>query len=179
MRKRIIISSSSANSGFTLLEGLIVVVLLSILAGIAAPGWLGYLSRQRASRASNDLIRVLEQAQADARQQNASRVVRISSASPPQVEVLSAPGAATGVIKEIGDQNASLTLTSGPDDAIEFDRRGTVDSDDIPFIFSVNSDTVGAGQVRCVIVGSLLGNMIRANGADCDPTRYEDENSGV
>lgn len=178
MSKRKLLNSVSTNSGFTLLELLVVVILVAILAGIAAPGWLGYLNRQRLTRARNDLIQVLEQAQTDAQQQNSTRVVSISSSNPPQVEVSSTPGA-DGVIRELGEQNSGLLLvggplSSGPVASVAFDHRGLVDGDSVPFIFSVTSDNLGTDQVRCVIVPNLLGSIIRADDNNCVPTPYRE-----
>jgi len=41
--------SSSSESGFTLIEVLVVVIIVGILGSIAAPGWLSFLERQRAN----------------------------------------------------------------------------------------------------------------------------------
>lgn len=178
MLKKKLLNPDPTVSGFTLLETLIVILLIAILTSIAAPGWLGYLNRQRVSRARSELAQALEQAQTDAQQQNGTRVVAISSNNPPRLEISSTPGE-DGNIIELGDQNEGLFIDAGPVAAgaavasVTFDIKGTVDQ---TFIFSVTSDRLGPNQDRCVIVATLLGNLVQAEGDDCDLARYTEPN---
>lgn len=164
MLKRKLLNSQSTVSGFTLLETLVVIIMIAIVMAIAAPGWLGYLNRQRANRASNELAQALQQAQADAQQQSSAKFVRISSnEDPPSLDI-------SGKIVELGDQNEGLSIEAGPVASVTFDIKGTVDQE---FIFSVTSDRLGPSQNRCVMVTTLLGSIVQANGDDCDLGRYD------
>ncbi|MEM9805927.1 MAG: GspH/FimT family pseudopilin [Cyanobacteria bacterium P01_D01_bin.56] len=172
MVKRKILGLDSNSSGFSLLEVLVVIVLIAIVSAFAAPGWLGYLNRQRIGRARGDLVQALQQAQTDARQRNSPRVVSIASNSPPQIEI-SAPGE-DGIIVDLGgDQTETLSLTGGPAAAVPsvtFDFKGQVEDTTVPFVFSVTSSQIQDGGVRCVIVSTLLGNIVQAEGEDCNNT---------
>lgn len=174
MVKRKILGLDSTSSGFSLLEVLVVIVLIAIVSAFAAPGWLGYLNRQRIGRTRGDLVQALQQAQTDARQRNSPRVVSIASNNPPQIEI-SAPGE-DGIIVDLGgDQTGALSLTGGPVTggaipSVTFDFKGQVEDTTVPFIFSVTSSQIQNGGVRCVIVSTLLGNIVQAEGEDCNNT---------
>lgn len=164
----------SSTSGFSLLEALVVIIMLGVVAGIAAPGWLSYVNRQRINRARTELAQVLQQAQVDARQQNQTRVVKVFSNNPPQLEVSSTPDS-NGRVIELGEQNSGLNLEGGPLGgapvaSVTFDYKGTVINSNVPFVFSVTSNETGNSSVRCVVVSTLLGNLVQAEGEDCNDT---------
>ncbi|MBW4555249.1 MAG: prepilin-type N-terminal cleavage/methylation domain-containing protein [Trichormus sp. ATA11-4-KO1] len=55
------------NAGFTLLEILVVVVIIAVLAAISAPGWLGFVNRQRVNKANDIILAALQEAQREAK----------------------------------------------------------------------------------------------------------------
>jgi prepilin-type N-terminal cleavage/methylation domain-containing protein len=55
-------------AGFTLIEVLAVIIIAAVLAGIAAPGWLAFVNRQRITSVQNDLVANLNKLQSDAQQ---------------------------------------------------------------------------------------------------------------
>ena len=55
-------------AGFTLIEVLVVIIIAAVLAGIAAPGWLAFVNRQRIISVQNDLVANLNRLQSDAQQ---------------------------------------------------------------------------------------------------------------
>ncbi|MBW4488214.1 MAG: prepilin-type N-terminal cleavage/methylation domain-containing protein [Trichocoleus desertorum ATA4-8-CV12] len=60
-------SSQAANSGFTLLELLVVVIIIAALAAITAPGWLTFVNRQKVSKAQDRIFSALQDAQTTAK----------------------------------------------------------------------------------------------------------------
>lgn len=55
-------------AGFTLIEVLVVIIIAAVLAGIAAPGWLAFVNRQRITSVQSDLVANLNKLQSDAQQ---------------------------------------------------------------------------------------------------------------
>lgn len=68
-------------SGFTLIEVLLVVVLVGILAAITAPSWLAFLNRQRVGAVRSDLLTTLANIQEEAKQKRSYQTVWIDVAN--------------------------------------------------------------------------------------------------
>jgi prepilin-type N-terminal cleavage/methylation domain-containing protein len=54
------------NAGFTAIEMLAVATIVGILSAIAAPGWLGFINRQRVNQGNAAILSALQQAQREA-----------------------------------------------------------------------------------------------------------------
>ncbi|MBE9112201.1 prepilin-type N-terminal cleavage/methylation domain-containing protein [Nodosilinea sp. LEGE 07298] len=180
---------TNQTAGFTLIEVLVVVIIAGILAAIAAPGWLAFLSRQRVSAVESDLIQTLKNAQQDAIQRRITFPVQINDgAASPTVVV-------NGLEQSLGDsgdnpgniQLRSYVVADGDQDddfdTIVFDYRGMptvgtspadgtvidpedASSEDLPFVISIRAGNGGVQQ--CVIVANLLGSLKTANNAECE-----------
>lgn len=61
-----------SNSGFTLLEILIVIVAIGILSAITIPSWLVFVNRQRANTAQSTALSILRDAQSQAKGERVS-----------------------------------------------------------------------------------------------------------
>lgn len=77
--KRLSASTPQAQAGFTLIEVLVVVIIAAVLAGIAAPSWLSFLSRQRVGSVRSDLVQTLRSAQQDAIQRRQTVTLRFET----------------------------------------------------------------------------------------------------
>lgn len=64
--------SRQAVAGFTLAEMLVIIVIIGILAGIAAPGWVSFLTRQRLNAAQAEAVTAMRTAQVNAKKEKRS-----------------------------------------------------------------------------------------------------------
>jgi prepilin-type N-terminal cleavage/methylation domain-containing protein len=82
----------TSQSGFTMIEILVVVILIGVLSAIAAPGWLSFVNRQKVGSANERVLGSIQKAQSEAktkkRKYNVSvRTKTISGKSTPQIVV--------------------------------------------------------------------------------------------
>jgi prepilin-type N-terminal cleavage/methylation domain-containing protein len=167
------LASQHPQSGFTLIEVLVVVIIVAVLAGIAAPGWLGFLNRQRVGAVRSDLIQTLRAAQQDAQQQR--RTVAVNVTNEGGRPTLRVNGVAQILGSDSNPGNVQLTPYSFKADgsrdtattSVSFDYQGIPTSaNQIPFVISIS--TQGSTAQQCVIVANLLGSLKTADGAACN-----------
>ena len=162
---------SPKNAGFTLIELLVVIVIVGILGSIAAPGWLAYLNRQRVSSVRTELRSVLEQARTNAQQRSASySVVLGSTADGPTAAISTGGNTFPPVALSSNSKNIQMEEfvgTETPPSHLEFNYKGEVKSELIPFVIKIKSNQNASTQ-KCLIVSSLLGGITDAEGATCD-----------
>ena len=67
--KRFLYASGYAqhDSGFTLIEVLVVVLMVGVLSTILAPGWISFVNRQRVNKANDAVLGALQEAQREAK----------------------------------------------------------------------------------------------------------------
>ena len=58
-----------AVAGFTLIEMLVIIAIIGIIAGMAAPNWLAWLTRQRVNSAQAEALTALREGQANAKRE--------------------------------------------------------------------------------------------------------------
>ncbi|NJL86571.1 MAG: type II secretion system protein [Leptolyngbyaceae cyanobacterium SM1_1_3] len=139
---------TETTSGFTLIEVLLVVLMVGILMGIAAPGWLAFADRQRMNVVRSDLLEALRQAQADARQNRADRKVEILVNSPqPAVQIGSAPSTTLGsgnIRPDYVRLSAEYSTGSAWEAAstVTFDYEGLPEASSVPFVIKVSPHRV-------------------------------------
>lgn len=165
--------SSFSESGFTLIEVLVVVIIVGILGSIAAPGWLSFLERQRANSVKSDLLSALREVQENAKQQSTGRTVTFkTTATGPAIDVKN--GSGTVKTQTLGSNAKSIKLKpfiggksnpvdNVPSNDVAFDYRGGVST--VPFVIQIGTDKNPAQ--KCLIITTLLGGIAEGNGNEC------------
>jgi type II secretory pathway pseudopilin PulG len=174
--------SKRQNSGFTLLELMVIIVMVGILGAVAAPSWLSFLSQQRIRTVESDLIQTIKQTQQDAIQRRRSVVFEVK-------EDEDLPTVNNGIDITLGSGSnirpgmVTLNAFSVNDDdskndddvSLAFDHQGRpieldADGDPIPqvlpFVITVSGENSNTQQ--CAIIANLIGSIKTAEGADCD-----------
>jgi prepilin-type N-terminal cleavage/methylation domain-containing protein len=183
--------SKKGDRGFTLLEVLIVVVVLGIFASIAAPGWLGFINRQRVRTVNDRVFQTLRIAQSEAKRTKSDvTIIFDTSFDPPKVifnpplatggseQKLDAGGEVkSGTIKLefIGQdqQNPPPSIVpplTSTQKSLTFKFNGAFDPDNKPTLpFKVSVSTVNGAAKQCAIVETIIGGMRTGEGPECTP----------
>ncbi|NJL37800.1 MAG: prepilin-type N-terminal cleavage/methylation domain-containing protein [Leptolyngbyaceae cyanobacterium RM2_2_4] len=186
LSKQTVLSRKAAtrkDTGFTLIELLIVVVLISVLAAIAAPGWVTFLNRQRANAARDEVLQAIRVAQAQAKRTRQEVSVEFNDdVNPPTLTV-------RNVAEVVGEGNEGLVALRAVDgagadlDLLTFGSGGNIDIDSITGLdptdparpiarITVSTPAQGAGSdnptQRCVIVQTLLGATRLGSDDECE-----------
>ncbi|MEG4321428.1 MULTISPECIES: type II secretion system protein [unclassified Microcoleus] len=177
-------ASRKGDEGFSLLEVVATVLVLGILSAVAAPGWLGFINRQRVRTVNDRVLQTLRTAQSEAKRSKRDIIVTFDSSDPPKatIELKTDPPPATplpplqtvtfdagGEIKK--GQLEPLSVASCPPNSacttatsLIFNYNGVVDSSSPTLPLVVTVSTVGGDTKQCVIVETLLGGMRTAEG---------------
>lgn len=156
--------SQMGSAGFTLIEGLIVVVIIGLLAAIAAPSWFGFLQQRKINATQDMLYQALRATQADAMQQRHERRFSVRDGNE-QIEWASHPETipSTQVVAwqpliegvRLADIDNTLLKKNGAY-YVRFDMHGNVKSQ----LGTVTVTMSGDKQThRCVVVSTLIGAM--------------------
>ncbi len=162
----------SAADGFTLIELLVVVVMISVLAAIAAPGWLSFMARQRTDAVRDEMLQILQTAQSDAQKNNKPYVIGINSTAG-SAALTVGPTLVSGVTYELGSGSSREKLKLNTKvNSVTFTHKGEVDAlpADMPFVIEVSSKDTAVP--RCVIVTTILGSLVTAEGDNCTNPNY-------
>lgn len=181
-------SKLSSNSGFTLIEALVVVIMVAILMAIASPGWLAFANRQRVNVVRDAALQTLRTAQTQAQQRRATHTITVrNDAGNPALEISLGPvdsdgNVASGNLVSLGNDRlpdgfieiSGFTLQSGSwvaRDTISFDYQGALVNGRA---YKIEVQPTVGGEVRCVIITTLLGSMQTFNGSEaCSLTTFE------
>lgn len=180
--------STSLSKGFTLIELLVVVIIVAVLFGIAAPGWLVFMNRQRVSGAKTELLQVMREAQKLAITKRRTYNVEFSAAAAAEVSIFSGDGTNNTVplkTYNVGKRDGGqadvqfTTLPAAAGNIVIFDFDGSVrefgtlaapvnaNSDDSIYKVVVSPEDEYNPR-SCVVIDTILGSMSEGSGADCD-----------
>ena len=171
-------ASRKSDGGFTIIELLVIVIMLGILVGIAAPSWLAFINRQRVRTVNDRVFQSLRTAQSQAKRSKRDIIITFdTTVDPPIATINTNPptiNASTGLPNpplrtetfngggEIKPGTIKLTVNTpagatAPSNSIVFDYQGNLTTGTTPFYVTVAPSAGGTKQ--CVIVETLLGGM--------------------
>ena len=163
-------SPLASNSGFTLIELIVVVLIIAVLSTIAAPGWLGFVNRQRVNKANDAVLSILQEAQSEAKRRKLSYTVQFRQENnEPQVAVYIGNNAISwkNLVDNLDIQPEQIELDIPPADPIIFDYQGNVETNsDLPYKVTVSIPDTSVK--RCVIVETLIGGIRTDSGENCN-----------
>jgi prepilin-type N-terminal cleavage/methylation domain-containing protein len=160
-------------SGFTLLEALVVLIIAAVLAAIAAPSWFQYIANRRAQSVQTELKQVLEQAQTKARTTRALQYVEIDEAAAvPTVAIgtdLTDLTPITLAVGELRDDTVALDIairSSEADDAtVAYNYQGAVNKDEL---FYIEITAKGTNRTYCLASLTLIGGVQSGADGECE-----------
>ena len=76
-------SPITGNSGFTMIEILVVVILIGVLSAIAAPSWITFTNRQRVGAANEIVVQAIQKAQSEAKKNKRQYTVSFRTVTDP------------------------------------------------------------------------------------------------
>lgn len=196
MRRVLRDRSKASSRGFTLLEILVVVIIIGVLAAIMAASWTAAMNRQRVNAVRDQVNRVIQQAQTDAKRTGIARVVVFGGRDGTSLEAaITVPtlnpntGRTGGFItdfnsvtgwqslgsQEVSTRNVEFAILPGAERQLIFESNGTISkasmaravSENVIFGFNVRPKGSNVNANRCVIVGTLLGATRTADGTNC------------
>jgi len=162
---------SAATAGFTFPELLVVIVIATILAAIATPGFLGVLNNRRATTVRDDIIQAIRLTQNAATSSRAPQTLTLDTTANP-LPTLDIPGSGVKPVANGEVPAAGLVITVredgnvNPTQAIQFDENGAVAPDTVALPLVIEVTINGRGK-RCAIVQSLLGSIRAESGDRC------------
>jgi type II secretory pathway pseudopilin PulG len=182
--------SKQAIAGYTLLELLVIVVIIGILSAMAAPSWLGWLTRQRVNAAQAEAITALRQAQNNAKRekrvwqacfQDDGNLVRWAVRPEPATGDTGCDTISTGLWQNILgsdankiaiDRNRSTSQLQAPNNyyRIEFQYKGLLNDANQTGTITFMPRNQPNGSKRCVTIETLLG-AIRTGSGDQECTQ--------
>ena len=161
---------SHSTAGFTFPEILVVVVIATVLAAIAAPSFVGLLNNRRSTTVRDDIVQAIRQTQSEATSRRIPQTLTIDTTTNP-LPTLDIPGAGLRPVANGTVPGEGLEVTvAGAANAvqqIEFDENGAVNPNTVALPLVVEVTFNGRGR-RCAIVQSLLGTIRAENDDGCD-----------
>lgn len=175
-----------SDSGFTLIELIMVILIIGVLSTIAAPSWLAFTNRQRLNKVNDAVLSVLQDAQSDAKKRKLSYSVEFGvndddnlpevAIYPTQTEPNPPPW--ESLFKDLEVKPGQVQLDDPPEDKnkITFDYQGNVENEgDIPYRVTIS--VPNSSVKRCVIVQTIIGTIKTDKGENCENNDNDDNNN--
>ena len=156
-----------SDTGFTLIEMIVVTLIIGILAAITGPNLLGFVNRQRLSSATSAAYQVLRQTQSRAKQEKSNYTVRlVTNSGEPQYSIFR-NGSTPSFWESLSSTNIAVNVVNNVEsnENITFDYKGTVpalEDNEVKVILTFEN------MKKCVIVETLLGAIRTEDGTNCD-----------
>ncbi len=181
----------SKNLGFTLIEILVVLTIVSILAAIAAPSWLGFVSNQRLNAAQSRAYSVIRLAQSNAKRSNTMwQATFRNTPTVSQYAVHQAPSTTTNQAYwdslpwENFDDGVRIVDNNEPQPRTTLTKLTAIPEPDVYRVqFTSQGNPNGLGELgritfaarigdrkKCVIISTLLGSLRQAESSGCNQT---------
>ncbi|HLP87545.1 MAG TPA: prepilin-type N-terminal cleavage/methylation domain-containing protein [Nostocaceae cyanobacterium] len=172
MKKQLI--SRQIDSGFTVIESLVVIILIAVIVAIAFPSWLAFINQQRTRAAQNRALTMLRDAQVNAQREKVNWQVcfwddgeqvlgSVHRAGNGECQTTNAESIIEGDSKFVGMSSTFATDASGKY-RMQFKFDGSVNG--IPRSITFTARNTNAAK-RCVFVSTILGAMRTATDSDC------------
>jgi prepilin-type N-terminal cleavage/methylation domain-containing protein len=144
-----------SNSGFTLVELLMTLIIIGVIAVITVPNFLGLMSRNRVNQASLQVEGALKEAQRQAMRMGKQCTININTTT----KIISNP-ATNGCLLSTRNLNSSVQLNSNAiinSNEIKFSGKGNIDRTVVASPVLVVSMPNRTSQRKCVVLDGLFG----------------------
>jgi len=173
-------ASRKSDGGFTIIELLVIVIMLGILVGIAAPSWLAFINRQRVRTVNDRVFQSLRTAQSQAKRSKRDIIITFdTTVDPPIATINTNPptiNASTGLPNpplrtetfngggEIKPGTIKLTVNTpagatAPSNSIVFDYQGNPSTTGFVVTVAPANSPPNSAARQCVRVETLIGGM--------------------
>ncbi|NJK55701.1 MAG: type II secretion system protein [Pleurocapsa sp. SU_5_0] len=146
-------NARKSNSGFTLIEMLVVFIIIGVIAAIAAPNFLGLLNRNRVNDAAQQVEGALKEAQRQAMRQGKQCTINIDTTN----KIISNPTTTpptNGCL--LSSRNLDLVQLNSNTTSIVFSGKGNISGTAPVFVVSMPN---GTSQRKCVVLEGVLGTL--------------------
>jgi prepilin-type N-terminal cleavage/methylation domain-containing protein len=154
-----------SNSGFTLVELLMTLIIISVIAALTAPSFLGLMSRNRVNEAALKVEGALKEAQRQAVRKGKQCTIIVdtdNTGTPGEIGIMNPPPPPEGCllsnrILDSNDLNTGIQLnTNTPATGFNFSGKGNIDGNfaNPVIVISMPNRTI---QRKCVVLDGFFG----------------------